>query len=229
MGASSNRIAQTISLSAGHKKFHGADIEYVPRFLSREEADELTETLKLKVPWRQPKVRIFGSLYPCPRLAASYGDQRAIYQYSGVTNYPLMWLTELSELRCRIENYTEDSFNSVLVNCYRTGLDSMGWHRDNEPELGIDPVIASITLGSSRRFVMRHCKRRDVSRLEVSLENGSLLIMRGQTQSLWQHTVPKTRMTTGLRLNLTFRNVLWKRGCSEFQSDPISEEFSSCE
>ena len=123
-------------------------------------------------------------------------------------NYPLPWLPQLYELRRRIEHYTQDSFNSVLLNLYRSGSDSMGWHRDNEPELGINPVIASITLGFPRRFVMRHHKRRDLSRLEVSPENGSLLIMRGQTQSVWQHAAPKTQMSVGLRLNLTFRNVL---------------------
>jgi len=208
MKTSNSRIVQTINLSPGHKRYKGADIEYVPRFLRQEETNVLIEALKSEVPWSQPEVRIFGRFSPSPRLSAWYGDQHAVYRYSGLTNFPFPWLPWLHELRRRIEHYTQDSFNSVLLNFYRGGSDGMGWHRDNEPELGINPVIASISLGFPRRFVMRHYKRRDMPRLEVSPENGSLLIMRGQTQGLWQHAVPKTRMSVGLRLNLTFRNVL---------------------
>ena len=122
-------------------------------------------------------------------------------------NEPLPWLDELAELRRRVEDQTGCRFNSVLLNLYRNGQDSMGWHSDSEKELGSCPVIASISLGTVRRFVLRHKKRKALAVQSLALEHGSMLLMRGATQQCWRHAVPRTRREVGQRMNLTFRHV----------------------
>jgi alkylated DNA repair dioxygenase AlkB len=141
-----------------------------------------------------------------PRLSAWYGDAGAVYTYSGLRLEPLPWTPVLLEIKQATERLSGTRFNSVLLNLYRDGQDSMGWHSDDEPELGPEPVIASVSLGALRRFVFQHKKRR--WRIALDLEPGSVLLMAGATQHHWRHALPKTRRPVAPRINLTFRTIL---------------------
>ncbi len=162
--------------------------------------------LEQETPWEQPILRIHGEEHPTPRLVAWYGDPEAAYRYSGQVHRPLPWTALLGEIRERVEREVGQRVNGVLLNYYRDGQDSMGWHSDDEPELRRDPLVASLSLGGSRRFDLR---RKGQTRIAHSLEltHGSLLVMRGATQHHWQHQVAKTRRSCMPRLNLTFRLV----------------------
>jgi alkylated DNA repair dioxygenase AlkB len=141
-----------------------------------------------------------------PRLSAWYGDPGAIYSYSGLRLEPLPWTPVLLEIRQVVTDLAETPFNSVLLNLYRDGQDSMGWHSDAEPELGRNPVIASVSLGAVRRFVLRHKKRKE-QHIALELESGSVLVMGGALQHYWRHALPKIRQAVGPRINLTFRLI----------------------
>ncbi|MFN7928651.1 MAG: alpha-ketoglutarate-dependent dioxygenase AlkB [Blastocatellia bacterium] len=184
-----------------------ADVRYFPQAFSREESDAYLQGLLTEIEWRQEQIKIFGRDIPQPRLSAWYGDANAVYTYSGIVNQPLPWQPLLLAIRQRCEELTDAAFNSVLLNYYRTGQDSMGWHQDNEPELGAQPVIASVSFGASRRFQFRHKKRKDLVPVTIALEHGSLLLMQGATQSFWKHQLPKTTQPVGPRINLTFRLI----------------------
>jgi alkylated DNA repair dioxygenase AlkB len=170
-------------------------------------ADELFRQLRQEVDWRQEAVVLFGKRHLVPRLVAWHGDPDASYAYSGVAHDPRPWVPPLATLRERVEALTGHRFNGVLLNLYRDGRDGMGWHADDEPELGPDPVIASVSLGATRRFRMRHRSNRG-ARLAIDLEHGSLLLMCGATQHHWLHALPKTSRPAGERINLTFRRIL---------------------
>jgi len=159
-----------------------------------------------EIPWQQHRVRLFGREIECPRLSCWIGDADAVYTYSQMRFEPQPWTSALRELQASVSSLCGEKFNSVLCNLYRDGRDSMGWHSDDEPELGPEPIIASLNFGASRRFRLRHrCKR---SRgVDLVLENGSLLRMAGATQKLYRHDVPKTRALVGPRINLTFRRI----------------------
>lgn len=173
--------------------------------LGQAPSDTLFQHLRVRCPWQQAKIKLFGRRVASPRLTAWYGD--APYTYSGLTWPARAWPPELDALRRRAEALAGAAFNGVLLNLYRDGRDSMGWHSDDEPELGPDPVIASFTLGAPRRFVLR--RRDDKSqKQELDLPHDSLLVMDGATQAHWQHAVPKTSRPVGLRINLTFRLIL---------------------
>ena len=174
-----------------------------PSFLTPGEANVLLNQLMSNVPWKQESITLFGKSVKQPRLQTWYGDKG--YHYSGLTLPPTPWLPALLPIKQACEVIAEQEFNSVLINLYRDGQDSMGWHQDNETELGKNPVIASLSLGESRRFLLRHlhCK----SKLEYELNSGSLLIMGGELQHFWQHCVPKTARPKEPRINLTFRYV----------------------
>ena len=184
-----------------------ADIEFQESFLSASEANRLFKKLEATIAWSQHRVRIFGRDYPCPRLSAWYGDASATYRYSGQTLEPKCWTAELLDLKNRVSEHCAAELNSVLLNLYRDGSDGMGWHSDDEPELGPEPLIASISAGETRKFRMRHRKRKDLPARSWSLTPGSLFIMRGPTQRYWQHEVPKTKRVIHPRINLTFRMV----------------------
>ena len=192
-----------------------ADLLFDPSFLPPREADALLVQLTTEVAWEQRAIRIFGQEIPQPRLTAWYGDPAARYAYSGLVWEPRPWTPTLAALRQQVEAATGASFNSVLLNHYRDGRDSMGWHADDEPELGPAPVIASLSLGATRRFRLRPVRSgpgagADLAPppLALDLPGGSLLLMRGPTQQHWQHALPKTARPVGARLNLTFRWVL---------------------
>lgn len=181
-----------------------------PGFLKGSEAQRLLQRLWNELDWAQRDIRIFGRWVPQPRLTAWYGDAGARYRYSGLELEPLPWHPELLTLRKRLEQRTGHAFNSVLANAYRNGSDSMGWHRDDEKELGPEPFIASVSLGSTRRFLLRERRAGNVpaSSVGIELEAGSLLIMKGACQQRYLHSLPKTRQDVGLRINLTFRRIL---------------------
>ena len=187
-----------------------ADLLFDPNFLPESEASTLRAQLTAEVAWEQRAIRMFGRELPQPRLTAWHGDPAARYTYSGLTWEPRPWTPALLDLRQRVAAATWARFNSVLLNYYRDGRDSMGWHADDEPELGPSPVIASLSLGATRRFRLRPIGPKAgalAQPLGLDLPNGSLLLMRGPTQHCWQHALPKTARPTGPRLNLTFRWV----------------------
>ncbi|UOQ98163.1 alpha-ketoglutarate-dependent dioxygenase AlkB [Hymenobacter sp. 5317J-9] len=184
-----------------------ADLLFDPDFLPTAEADALLARLTAEVAWEQRSIRLFGQEFPQPRLTAWYGDPEARYTYSGLAWEPRPWTPALLALRQRVAAACAAPFNSVLLNLYRDGRDSMGWHADDEPELGPAPVIASLSLGAPRRFRLRPRAGLAHAPLSLDLVNGSLLLMRGATQQNWQHTLPKTTRPLGPRLNLTFRWV----------------------
>ncbi len=170
------------------------------------DAAELFVGLRDEIGWRQERIRIHGRDYAQPRLVAWFGDPEATYTYSGLALVPEPWPTRLVAVRERVERDLGAAFNSVLGNFYRDGADSMGMHADDERELGPNPVIASVSLGATRRFTMRHRKNAG-ERLDLELPGGSLLVMQGTTQHFWRHGIPKQRAIAESRINLTFRRV----------------------
>ncbi len=174
--------------------------------LSEEESSAIFQALQSGIQWQQRSIRLFGKKVMQPRLIAWHGDPEAIYRYSGDTWYPEPWLPELQTLRRRCEFISSTTFNSVLLNLYRDGNDAMGWHADDEPELGDEPVIASLNLGCTRRFDLRH--RQSGETHQVWLPAGSLLVMAGATQQQWRHQLPRSKKITQPRLNLTFRRII---------------------
>lgn len=168
---------------------------------------ELLSRLLAETPWRQETITLFGKTHMQPRLLAWYGDPDAVYRYSGKTHQPLPWTETLTALRQRMEALAGARFNSVLLNYYRDQRDSMGLHADDEPEFGPRPVIASISLGEERTLYFRHKRQRDMQGLDVPLPDGSVLLMRGDTQANWKHGLRKLSRHCEPRVNLTFRLV----------------------
>jgi len=180
------------------------DTLYVPDFVA--DPARWTDVLFEQLDWNEESIVLFGRSILVPRLSVCYGDAGVEYRYSNVTHRAKRWPVVLREMREHLRRRVGVVFNFVLANLYRDGRDSMGWHADDERELGAHPVIASISLGAPRTFRLR---ARDGSdrRTEVLLESGSLLLMWGRSQRIWQHALPKTRDDAGLRINLTFRDV----------------------
>ncbi len=182
-----------------------ASVRYLSNFLTTSDAEYYFEILQRTLAWRQDHIKMFGKSVKIPRLQAWYGEPVAAYTYSGLTMQPLAWTTELAELRHRCEEYCRARFNSVLANYYRDGQDSMGAHSDNEPELGAQPIIASLSLGQERELIFKH--QYQEHKLNLPLANGSLLIMSGTTQDFWLHNINKRTIPLGPRINLTFRMI----------------------
>ena len=183
-----------------------AELDFQSDWLDSTTADLWFNQLLDETPWQQPQVRLYGRVCPVPRLLAWYGDAEARYRYSGQTHQPLPWTPLLQTIRTRVVEAVGEPLNGVLLNYYRDGQDSMGWHSDDEAELGREPLVASLSLGGTRRFDLR---RKGQSRIEhsLALNHGSLLVMRGPTQHYWQHQVAKTGSPCAPRLNLTFRLI----------------------
>ena len=182
-----------------------ANLKYYPNFIQPAEAASIMHLLQQSLDWRQEQITLYGKTFDVPRLQAWYGDENAHYQYSNLSMQPLPWTPVLLELKQKCESVSNGCFNSVLANLYRHGQDGMGRHADNEPELGQQPVIASLSFGEVRNLDFYHNDTNDKVRLP--LENGSLLIMSGDTQKYWQHSVAKTKKNLAARINLTFRYV----------------------
>ncbi len=181
-----------------------ADVRHLPSWLPGGPADVLQQALQAEIPWETHRIRMFGNWVDSPRLSCWIGDPEARYRYSGAEFVPHPWPLQLSALRDRLQLEGVGRFNSVLLNRYRGGTDYMGWHSDDEPELGPAPLIASLSLGAARRFLLR--RRDDPTRkAEFLLGHGDLLLMGGQTQRYYQHALPKMARVQGERINLTFR------------------------
>jgi len=184
----------------------GAEAQWIPGWLPAAQAEALREALLAEVAWEVHRIRLFGREVDSPRLSSWIGDADAHYRYSGTAFKPHPWPAALLPLRARLQAECERGFNSVLVNRYRDGRDAMGWHSDDEPELGSRPVIASLSLGAPRRFVFRQRGDHALKR-ELVLGHGDLLLMAGDTQHLYQHALPRTARPVGERINLTFRHI----------------------
>ena len=184
-----------------------AEVVLYPAFFSAAEADRLLRELRDTTAWRQESMRIYGKEIAFPRLTAWYGDEGTSYVYSGIKNVPLPWTPAILEVKRAVEPPADVVFNSVLLNRYRTGKDSVSWHADDEPKLGEQPVIASVSFGGTRSFQLKHKKRKEL-KASIDLTHGSLLLMRGGTQANWLHQIPKTAKPVEERLNLTFRAIV---------------------
>lgn len=178
---------------------------FYPNFFSKSESDLFLQKLKDGIEWKQESMNMYGKQVDFPRLTAWYGDNDKPYSFSGITLQPKLWSKELVEIKEKIKPISKVQFNSVLLNRYRSGNDSISWHTDAEKELGQNPVIASVNFGATRKFQLRHIETKE--KIEIELTHGSLLIMQGELQHFWQHQVPKTSKVVNERINLTFRVI----------------------
>jgi alkylated DNA repair dioxygenase AlkB len=176
---------------------------YRSGFFNSAECEQMFRSINDETPWEARNIVLFGKEVPQPRLACWYGD--LAYSYSGITLDPRPMTPTLLEIKQRCEQAASARFNSVLVNLYRDGQDSMGLHADDEPELGVEPIIASVSFGGERNFRLRHRQSKDLQ--QISLATGSLLVMSGLSQECWMHDVPKTKKFVEPRINLTFRYI----------------------
>jgi alkylated DNA repair dioxygenase AlkB len=179
-------------------------------FVPLSERSELMQELLIETPWREIELHMYGKRVKMPRLTCWYGDPDAIYTYSGIKNDPQPWTARLAAMRKRVQCVTGSEFNSVLLNLSRDGRDYMSWHRDDERELGAAPIVASVSLGATRRFEFRRAiveERSTHPTRCIELADGSLLLMSGHTQRMWQHGIPKAPGLDAPRINLTFRRV----------------------
>lgn len=181
-------------------------VNYFGPVMNLQEAWHYYERLLADVPWKNDEAIIFGKHIVTARKVAWYGDRNYAYTYSGTTKQALVWNQELKELKALVENLTGSQFNSCLLNLYHDGNEGMAWHSDDEKSLGKDTTIASLSFGAERKFCLKH--RQTKENVSLLLENGSLLVMKGTTQTHWLHSLPKTKKVTTPRINLTFRTML---------------------
>ena len=180
-------------------------IIYVPNFYAKEIADQLFNLFYQTINWQQGEIKLFGKKHLTPRLEAFYAEENKSYGYSGQRLVTSSFTKELTQIKENIELTFSIQLNSVLINLYRDGNDSNGWHADDEPELGRNPIIASLSLGATRRFDLKHSSTKE--KLSLELESGSLLIMGGELQHYWKHQIAKTKKVNAPRINLTFRHL----------------------
>lgn len=180
--------------------------EYYPSFFNIEKANELFRLLEKDITWQQDTITVFGKTHPQPRLTALYGNNGKSYQYSNIVMHPKSFSPLLTHIKEEIEAVCNQNFTTVLLNLYRDGNDSNGWHSDNEKELGRDPIIASLSLGEERIFHIKHNTKEE--KFKINLENGSLLLMKHGSQIHYKHQLPKTKLSKNSRINLTFRTIL---------------------
>ncbi|MCK8480190.1 alpha-ketoglutarate-dependent dioxygenase AlkB family protein [Psychroserpens algicola] len=184
-----------------------AELIYIENFYETGIASQYFNHFKQNINWQQDHITVFGKTYKQPRLTALYATNDKPYSYSGLTMQPLYFTKELLQIKSDVEQEVMHQFTTVLLNLYRNGNDSNGWHADNEKELGKHPIIASVSFGETRSF---HFKHRHITeeRHKINLKHGSLLIMKGEMQEYWLHQIPKTKKVIGERINLTFRTIL---------------------
>ena len=200
-------FSNTGDKSCSEIKIPDAEVFLYPSLLYYHEADQLFDNLKTSIIWEKQKIKLYGGLHDVPRLTAWYGDPDKSYVYSGIKLKTRPWNSDLLQIRDIIEKISKAKFNSVLLNLYRSGSDSVSWHSDDESELGKNPVIGSLSLGESRQFHMKHKYDRDLKQ-KILLQHGSFLLMRGKTQHNWLHQIPKRKNLKGERINLTFRTII---------------------
>ena len=187
--------------------FQDTTLRYFENFYSEEETKTIFEELYLQTSWQQDNITVFGKTYAQPRLTALFSNNSQTYSYSGIKMHPNMITPQLISIQQKISKVCNYDFNSVLLNLYRDGKDSNGWHSDNEKELGENPVIASVSFGASRFFHMKHKSIKELF-LKIPLTRGSLMIMEGTTQKYWLHKIAKTARPVESRINLTFRKII---------------------
>lgn len=186
-------------------KINNGEYIHIPNFYSKIEADFFLDKLLDSIEWKQESMNMYGRQIPFPRLTSWYGDNEKPYSFSGITLQPHSWSKELLKIKIKIENKVKTEFNSVLLNRYRSGNDSISWHTDAEKELGKNPIIASVNFGAERKFQLKHIDTKE--RIDIILKHGSLLIMKGELQHFWKHQIPKTKKEVKERINLTFRTI----------------------
>ncbi|MDX1602522.1 MAG: alpha-ketoglutarate-dependent dioxygenase AlkB [Salinimicrobium sediminis] len=182
---------------------------YFGKIFSEAQAEVHFKNLLEQVQWQHDEVMIYGKRIVTQRKTAWYGKEEYEYTYSKMTKKARLWIPELLPVKQKVEEVTGLTFNSCLLNLYQSGEEGMSWHSDAEAELGKHPAIASVSLGVQRKFVLKH--KASAEKIELQLEPGSLLLMAGETQQHWQHSLPKTKKVKEPRINLTFRNIKkWK-------------------
>ncbi|KZN58969.1 alpha-ketoglutarate-dependent dioxygenase AlkB family protein [Pseudoalteromonas luteoviolacea] len=178
---------------------------YFPQGISFDKSLALYEHLRVELPWQQPEIRVYGKSHRIPRLQCFVAEQSVHYGYSGKQLESCDWLPVLSAIRARLQQQYGQPFNALLLNWYRNGQDTMGWHSDDEQELGKEPMIVSVSLGASRLFKIRDKATRET--YSILLETGSFLVMSGRSQLDFEHSLPKQAKVSQGRINLTFRTV----------------------
>lgn len=199
-GQSSNPVTKS-----GLTVIENGEYLFFPGYFNKLESDSIFKKLRQGISWNQESMNLYGKRIDFPRLTAWYGDNDKPYSFSGITLRPHPWNEDLLTIKGRVEQEAKVQFNSVLLNLYRNGQDSISWHTDAEKELGVNPTIGSVNFGATRSFQLRHIKTK--KKIEIELSHGSLLIMRGELQHYWQHQIPKTAKPVKERINLTFRVI----------------------
>ena len=199
------RDSQTVKI--GPSEMPGCDLYWIGEFFDVSRSDDYFQSLLAEVQWRQDAIKHGRKITQLPRLTAWYGNSGKHYSYSGIRMKPLPWNAPLLEIKQAVDAEAGAKFNSVLLNLYRNERDSVAWHSDDDPELGKNPIIASVSFGATRRFVLKHKREKHLPKIELALSHGSLLVMRGATQHHWLHAIPKSKKPVGPRLNLTFRII----------------------
>ncbi|MEZ4793193.1 MAG: alpha-ketoglutarate-dependent dioxygenase AlkB [Gelidibacter sp.] len=194
--------------TANKTVFHlpNAELVYIPDFYSVNNANYHFQFLKDHIPWQQDVITLFGKTHKQPRLTSLFATNEEPYRYSNIKMTPHQFPEHLLLIKSDVERAANHQFTSVLLNLYRNGSDSNGWHADNEKELGKNPVIASISFGEPRVFHFKH-RTLKKEKHKLLLQHGSLLIMKGEMQHYWLHQIPKTKRKIGARINLTFRTI----------------------
>ncbi len=188
-------------------KLPNAELLYIPNFFDNTKADAYFSILKSEINWQQDNITVFGKTYKQPRLTALYANNDKPYSYSNITMHPKPFTEPLLDIKQAVQHKCNHEFSTVLLNFYRDGNDSNGWHADNEKELGKNPVIASVSFGEARPFHFKHRTLKN-ERYKIKLGHGSLLVMKGEMQHYWLHQIAKTKQQIGERINLTFRKII---------------------
>mgnify|MGYP001454340216 CR=1 FL=1 len=199
-GNDSSRSFEKIKLKDG-------EVWYMPNFMPQDKTDKYFNALLNTINWKQEELKMYGKTYPIPRKTAWYGYEGMNYSYSGIKCNPEAWTKELLDIKKVIEHFVPNNdFNSVLLNLYRDGNDKVSWHADDEPELGKNPIIASVSLGATRRFDLKH-KDDSNEKMHFDLTSGSLIVMIGALQHNWLHQIPVQKRISSPRINLTYRTI----------------------
>lgn len=202
-----NDVEVTTQAASEALSMPNGEVVMYHNFFNKIESDQFFQELLDGIKWRQDKIKLYGKEIDLPRLTAWYGDDGKSYKYSGIPMNPDAWTPTLLSIKSRIEEVAEVKFNSVLVNLYRSGKDSVSWHSDDELELGENPIIGSVSFGEARRFQLKHKLDKSLDKVETTLTHGSFLIMKGATQHFWKHQIPKSSKSLSERINLTFRII----------------------
>ena len=198
----------TLDKNSSLIKADNLSVEYIENFFDFDQSQLYMKHLTNDIKWKREKIRMWGKEIVTKKRIAWYADEGKSYTYSGSTFHPDQWNELLLEIKKYVEQYIKFQFNSVLLNEYPNGKVGMGWHSDNERELGIDPIIASLSFGANRDFIFKHKTNKSYENIKIHLKSGSLLLMLGSTQHHWKHSLPKRLKVREPRINLTFRKIL---------------------